>query len=35
MSSVADLTNLTMTQPETALNAYANLVKAIYNTTIG
>ncbi|CAN0338704.1 unnamed protein product, partial [Laminaria digitata] len=35
VSSVADLTNLTMTQPQTALNAYANLVEAIYNTTIG
>ena len=35
VSSVADITNITMTQPQTAITAYANLVEAIYNTTIG
>lgn len=34
VETVADITNLTKTPPKTALDAYGQLVAAIYNTTI-
>lgn len=35
VANVGDLTNLTKTQPATALSAYGKFVAAVYNTTIG
>lgn len=35
VANAGDLTNLTKTQPATALKAYGNFVAAVYNTTIG
>lgn len=35
VTTAGDLTNLTKTQPATALKAYGNFVAAVYNTTIG
>ena len=35
VTNAGDLTNLTKTQPATALKAYGNFVAAVYNTTIG